>query len=210
MQHFGCSSWGCVQKVFGRGGLLAGLNGWLNVLLKAQDGDSVSALNYQALKSGGAALSTLSGVFMRGEGVGGIQVRLTGLVSPDGANSSISAVSNSNEFAHFAGNGAVYGSYALAGSGGAAAFGSNTYMRNACDTWDCTSLTLNGTSLLLSAGQTAAVTCGPACAGVAGYLTTIDASCPNSLVPDMICPMLDNTLQVKHVSLTRRLLLLQA
>ena len=27
----------------------------------------------------------------------------------------------------------------------------------------------------MSAGQTAAVACGPACAGVAGYLTTIDA-----------------------------------
>ncbi|WP_298981366.1 RHS repeat-associated core domain-containing protein [Caldilinea sp.] len=41
MTHFGCETWACVEAHFQEGGSHAGLWGWLNVLLMAEDGDFV-------------------------------------------------------------------------------------------------------------------------------------------------------------------------
>ena len=43
MTHFGCETWACVESHFQEGGSHAGLWGWLNVLLMAEDGDAVEA-----------------------------------------------------------------------------------------------------------------------------------------------------------------------
>ena len=43
MTHFGCETWACVESHFQEGGSHAGLWGWLNVLLIAEDGDAVEA-----------------------------------------------------------------------------------------------------------------------------------------------------------------------
>ncbi|MCO5211235.1 MAG: hypothetical protein M9936_16200 [Caldilinea sp.] len=58
LTHFGCESWSCVEEHFHEGGSHAGLWGWLDILLKAEDGDAV-----QATVSYGGMLSTVSGNF---------------------------------------------------------------------------------------------------------------------------------------------------
>ena len=58
LTHFGCESWSCVEEHFQEGGSHAGLWGWLDILLKAEDGDAV-----QATVSYGGMLSTVSGNF---------------------------------------------------------------------------------------------------------------------------------------------------
>jgi len=58
MTHFGCETWACVESHFQQGGSHAGLWGWLDILLKAEDGDAV-----QAIVVYGGMLSTVSGNF---------------------------------------------------------------------------------------------------------------------------------------------------
>ena len=42
LTHFGCESWSCVEARFQNRGTHAGLWGWLDVLLRAEDGDEIS------------------------------------------------------------------------------------------------------------------------------------------------------------------------
>jgi hypothetical protein len=58
MTHFGCETWACVESHFQEGGSHAGLWGWLDTLLKAEDGDAV-----QAIVAYGGMMSTVSGQF---------------------------------------------------------------------------------------------------------------------------------------------------
>ncbi len=63
MTHFGCETWACVEAHFQEGGSHAGLWGWLDVLLQAEDGDFV-----QAIISFNGQMSTVSGRFATVEG----------------------------------------------------------------------------------------------------------------------------------------------
>jgi hypothetical protein len=58
MTHFSCETWACVESHFQEGGSHAGLWGWLDILLKAEDGDAV-----QAIVAYGGMMSTVSGQF---------------------------------------------------------------------------------------------------------------------------------------------------
>jgi RHS repeat-associated protein len=42
LTHFGCESWSCIEARFQNRGTHAGLWGWLDVLLRAEDGDEIS------------------------------------------------------------------------------------------------------------------------------------------------------------------------
>ena len=48
LTHFGCESWSCVEAAFQNGGTHAGLWGWLDVLLRAEDGDEISTYAFYA------------------------------------------------------------------------------------------------------------------------------------------------------------------
>ncbi len=43
VQHYGCADWACVEAHYQNGGSHAGMWGWLEVLMKAQNGDDVEA-----------------------------------------------------------------------------------------------------------------------------------------------------------------------
>lgn len=42
MRHYGCADWTCVEAIFGAGGAMDGMRGWLFILMAAQNGDAVS------------------------------------------------------------------------------------------------------------------------------------------------------------------------
>ena len=52
MQHFGCEDWACVESNFQDDGAYAGMWGWLYILQKAENGDSIGAFTSHASLTG--------------------------------------------------------------------------------------------------------------------------------------------------------------
>jgi hypothetical protein len=158
MQHFGCQDWACVEGFFQEGGAYAGLWGWLEILMRAEDGYSVGVLlgsqsGHQLRVSGRFATITGQIVVHLGQMESYTPGQNHSLLSMDGTVGE--QVFSSLIFMAPGGEPAVAGGYSLP-DGGIGLIGPSTRKID-CRHTDCTGRVLNAvatTSAIVGAGCT--------------------------------------------------------
>ena len=181
MKHFGCKTWNCVEGHFQEGGSHEGLKGWLDILQKAVDGDSIRSLLISLGDSDGFSRQSFDGKFKL-DSSGKIRVEQVSstIELRDGKRYEVSypqsaSTFDENAFAAIARNSnSAAGLYEFTPQKGRR-FVTNSSIGKACySAGDCATLALDAGATAASAVAVgcAASVVGAGCAGVAGGVAT--------------------------------------
>jgi len=174
MTHYGCETWACIQAIFAEGGILAGMGGWLYILMAARDDDSVGI--YTTTGGYGASQANhINGTIQIVDGrisVGNVNAYLgqtsTPLLDWDSLSGDSFAI-----LAHLNQNTNTFGDFYTLNGSKAEAAGINE-RRVDCKHNDCVSDTINAISTGSSAVALTCTTMGLApCAGAAAAVSRV-------------------------------------